>query len=289
METTADLEAQIQAELAARRGVLNLARKESYSHALEVGRLLALLKNAVKHGEFLPALTRCGLSERSAQRYIRLQTRHVADLTESPTTIRGVEADYRLRHAAENLHKVRAVDPELADKVDAGEVSLRDAMAQTRAERIHRGKTPKGTIPLDTRSDEEREAAATAKHEGGCASGKPGHVCGDLVKSMNKHSTTLIQQLGAFGGAEKADWIVEALRLCVEVGERASKILATFDKPEPPKPKKGRRRKAKAERPSGVDDAKATAALNARREARMARASLPTLATEPEPLKGGAA
>src|SRR5437879_10793625 len=89
---TAALESRIQAEVAARRSVLNLARKTNLGHAREIGRLLVQLKDATEHGQWLPALGRCGLSERSAQRYMRLhdQTRHVADLSE-PTTIREAE------------------------------------------------------------------------------------------------------------------------------------------------------------------------------------------------------
>ncbi len=90
---TAALEAQIQAEIAARRDVFTTARKMSLGHAQEIGRLLVQLKAAAGHGNWLQALKRCGLSERSAQRYMKLaeQIRHAADLAE-PTTIRGAEA-----------------------------------------------------------------------------------------------------------------------------------------------------------------------------------------------------
>lgn len=198
-QSTEVLEAAILAELSARRGTINLARKTSLEHAREVGRLLVQLKDTTEHGEFVSAVIRCGLSERSAQRYMRLYTKPATVAVLEPTTITGAEAavatpkwetdpfflaalkrsnarsldiPYHHRHEAENRRKVRAVDPELADKVDEGEVPLRVAMAQTRSARIAAGRTPPSpeTIArrasnLDKRNDEERDDPLVTRKE----------------------------------------------------------------------------------------------------------------------------
>src|SRR5712691_3937348 len=144
-------------------------RNVNAQYAVEAGRLLLQLKEKVgEHGAWLPTLERLGVEVRVAQRCMRLALKYVGT-THLPKTVTEAEAvvavpDYHHRHHAENRRKVRAVDPELADRVDAGEVSLREAMAQTKAARIAAGRTSKLGNPsirpqaLDTRSDDEREA-----------------------------------------------------------------------------------------------------------------------------------
>jgi hypothetical protein len=72
-----ELEMAIRKEVAACEE--NLTR--GLQHALKAGRLLIELKKRkeVKHGEFLPAVTRCGLKPRAAQDYMRI-ARHWPEL-----------------------------------------------------------------------------------------------------------------------------------------------------------------------------------------------------------------
>jgi hypothetical protein len=64
----ADLAARIRAEHDAAGGAL----KRSLQHAIAAGELLLEAKDQLKHGQWLPWLESCGISERTAQRYIRL-------------------------------------------------------------------------------------------------------------------------------------------------------------------------------------------------------------------------
>jgi hypothetical protein len=64
----ADLAARIRAEHEAAGGAL----KRSLQHAIAAGELLLEAKAQLKHGQWLPWLESCGISERTAQRYIRL-------------------------------------------------------------------------------------------------------------------------------------------------------------------------------------------------------------------------
>jgi hypothetical protein len=63
-----DLAARIRAEHEAAGGAL----KRSLQHAMAAGELLLEAKVQLKHGQWLPWLESCGISERTAQRYIRL-------------------------------------------------------------------------------------------------------------------------------------------------------------------------------------------------------------------------
>jgi hypothetical protein len=124
------------------------SRKASLEFAIEAGRGLLKLKAIIEHGEFSNALGRLGIHERKAQRFMRLASK--SDTVSHLPTAKAAELalavpvpEYHHRHYAENLKKVEAVDPALADQVREEKVTLRDAMEQTRAERIRRGKTPK--------------------------------------------------------------------------------------------------------------------------------------------------
>jgi hypothetical protein len=64
----ADLAARIRAEHEAAGGAL----KRSLQHAIAAGELLLEAKAQLRHGQWLPWLESCGISERTAQRYIRL-------------------------------------------------------------------------------------------------------------------------------------------------------------------------------------------------------------------------
>jgi hypothetical protein len=64
----ADLAARISVEHEAATGAV----KRGLQHAISAGDLLLEAKAQLKHGQWLPWLESCGLSERTAQRYIRL-------------------------------------------------------------------------------------------------------------------------------------------------------------------------------------------------------------------------
>jgi hypothetical protein len=162
------------------------ARKTTLEFARELGGLLIQMKSETDHGNWLPALQRCGLSIRKAQRFMRVAGADASTLSHLASVHQVEQAlatpkpvpediyipedelcdddddaspipipDYHHRHHAENRRKVRAVNPELADKVEAGEVTLRDAMKQTKSARIRQGRA----------AEKERIAleAATAK------------------------------------------------------------------------------------------------------------------------------
>ncbi len=65
------IEAEIRVEVAA----CETALTKGLTHALKAGWLLIELKGRVEHGEFLPAVERCGLKPRTAQDYMRVATR----------------------------------------------------------------------------------------------------------------------------------------------------------------------------------------------------------------------
>jgi Protein of unknown function (DUF3102) len=69
-----DLAARINAEHEAAGGAL----KHSLQHAFAAGELLLEAKQQLKHGQWLPWLETCGITERTAQRYIRLARNRAA-------------------------------------------------------------------------------------------------------------------------------------------------------------------------------------------------------------------
>ena len=73
----------IEAAIRTERDACSAAAQTSIEEAIKCGRLLEEAKGLLKHGQWLPWLRdNCGLSERSAQRYMRLarKIRHVSDL-----------------------------------------------------------------------------------------------------------------------------------------------------------------------------------------------------------------
>lgn len=78
----ADLRERLKAEHAA----VTTALKTSLTHAMAAGDILIEAKAQLKHGQWLPWLKSAGLSERTAQRYIRL-ARHRAAIEANPTRV----------------------------------------------------------------------------------------------------------------------------------------------------------------------------------------------------------
>jgi hypothetical protein len=65
--------ADLAARIAAEHQAVSDKLKESVAHAIAAGELLIEAKTQLdKHGQWLPWLKDCGVSERSAQRYMRL-------------------------------------------------------------------------------------------------------------------------------------------------------------------------------------------------------------------------
>jgi len=149
------------------------AYKTRLEFAHELGTLLIQMKAELDHGAWLPTLKRCGISERTAQRFMRVAGAKSANLGGFENVHQFEQAhakpktsyqipDYHHRHWLENFKKVQAVDPELADEVRNDEVSLRDAMARTKSARIAAGRE-KEAERISNLSDEERESAAKLK------------------------------------------------------------------------------------------------------------------------------
>jgi hypothetical protein len=65
---------------------VDAALKDSLTHALDAGDLLIEAKAQIPHGQWLSWLQSCGVSERSAQRYIRL-ARNRARIEAEPDTV----------------------------------------------------------------------------------------------------------------------------------------------------------------------------------------------------------
>jgi hypothetical protein len=99
-------------------------RRADVEHARTVGTLLIQLKATIEHGDWLPALKRCKVPVRRAQVYMRLARKCVAaTYLDSAPTIRDTEAAFATSKLTERV----------------GNPSIRP-------------------LPVDTRSDEEREA-----------------------------------------------------------------------------------------------------------------------------------
>jgi hypothetical protein len=102
-----DLAARAKAEHAAVAGAL----KTSLSHALAAGDILIEAKAQLKHGQWLPWLKSCGISERTAQRYIRLARNRAIIESKSDTV-----SDLGIRGALALISLPRfGFDSELAD------------------------------------------------------------------------------------------------------------------------------------------------------------------------------
>ena len=83
----ADLAHRIKAEHEA----VGRALKRGLEHAIAAGELLIEAKSQLKHGQWLPWLDSCGVSERMAQRYIRLaRNRAVIEANPTPVSDLGI-------------------------------------------------------------------------------------------------------------------------------------------------------------------------------------------------------
>ena len=78
----ADLRERLKIEHAA----IGMALKDCVAHAMAAGDILIEAKRQVGHGQWLPWLESCGLSERTAQRYMRI-ARHRFAIEANPTSV----------------------------------------------------------------------------------------------------------------------------------------------------------------------------------------------------------
>jgi len=113
----ADLAARIKAEHEA----VGHALKRGLAHAITAGELLIEAKFQLKHGQWLPWLDSCGVSERLAQRYIRL-ARNRALIEANPTPV----SDLGIRGALDLL----SIPREPKEGTTAFSVNLADNAAE---------------------------------------------------------------------------------------------------------------------------------------------------------------
>jgi hypothetical protein len=110
-----DLAARIQVEHMAVADAL----KDSVRHAIAAGEMLIEAKAKVGHGQWLPWLASCGVSERNAQRYMRL-ARHRDVIEANPTCV----SDLGINGALALLTAPRDTGDTLVDRhVDLAEVA----------------------------------------------------------------------------------------------------------------------------------------------------------------------
>jgi hypothetical protein len=119
------------------------AAKKGIEHAMAAGALLVEAKGQVKHGQWLPFLRACGVSERTAQLHMRLARNRetIEDKYESV-------ADLTLRSAAALLapEPVDADDDAMPDALWPGEVWLDIAGVMVRRELYPRSEIPDEVI-----------------------------------------------------------------------------------------------------------------------------------------------
>ncbi len=96
---------EIRVEVTACKGAFTKA----VQHALNAGRLLIQLKERLPHGEFLPAVKRCGLMPRTAQEYMRV-AHHAGKIEAKGVTLTHLT----LRQALDALAVAKGVDPDPA-------------------------------------------------------------------------------------------------------------------------------------------------------------------------------
>ena len=93
----------IEDEIRLAHAACNAAAQTSIAHAIKCGTLLTEAKGKLKHGQWLPWLhDKCGLSERTAQRYMRLaRNAEFATVADS-----GIAAADRMLAASGNLASI---------------------------------------------------------------------------------------------------------------------------------------------------------------------------------------
>ncbi len=140
---TAELEQQI------RRDVLQYVgcRGASVKYAVDAGNGLLKLKESVEHGQWLPALSRCGLAERTAQRFMLIASNppRVADFS----SVRQIE---------KAIKEARRQEREAAlDIAGTAPTDLKTHMVLLDTATSKVGNPSVRPLPVDARSDEERE------------------------------------------------------------------------------------------------------------------------------------
>jgi len=138
---TAELEAQIRYDVLGYAG----ARGASVRSEIRAGNGLIKLKETVAHGEWLPALGRCGLTERSAQRfmYIARHAPRVADFSSVRQAEAAIRAERRQQQEAEAEAALEAERRQQQEAEAAGKVvpATRRILA-----RVARASLPLGTL-----------------------------------------------------------------------------------------------------------------------------------------------
>jgi Protein of unknown function (DUF3102) len=110
----ADLAARIKAEHEA----VGHAMKRGLGHAIAAGEMLIEAKSRLAHGQWLPWLDSCGVSERLAQRYIRLaRNRAVIEANPTPVSDLGIRGALDLISVRrEPKEEMTALSANLADR-----------------------------------------------------------------------------------------------------------------------------------------------------------------------------
>jgi hypothetical protein len=115
----ADLRERFRAEHAAVAGAL----KNSLNHAMAAGDILLEAKLQLKHGQWLPWLESCGISERMAQRYMRLaRNRPEIESNTTPVSDLGVRAALTLLSAPRDPLAYQLVNSAIEAAFDCEEV-----------------------------------------------------------------------------------------------------------------------------------------------------------------------
>jgi Protein of unknown function (DUF3102) len=85
-------------KIRAEHAAASAAARDAIGHAINAGRLLLEAKGKLKHGEWLPWLEKhCELSERQAQRYMRVAQKAPALLEANPTRVSDLSMRGALR------------------------------------------------------------------------------------------------------------------------------------------------------------------------------------------------
>jgi len=124
-----ELEVAVTAAYTDWKNAVTSARKTSLEFARELGALLIQMKSEIDHGNWLPALQRCGISVRKAQRFMRIAgtkcdtvshlktAKEVEQARATPRSFKGMGSEfYQERKATEHAEAIRlaAEGPEYA-------------------------------------------------------------------------------------------------------------------------------------------------------------------------------